>query len=34
MHEDGENSCEFEWKFRAGSQRITNFETIQSAVLN
>ena len=34
MHEDGENSCEFKWKFRAGNQRITNFETFQLAVLN
>ena len=29
MHEDGENSREFKWKFRAGNQRITNFETFQ-----
>ena len=34
MHEDRENSCEFKWKFRAGNQRITNFETFQLAVLN
>ena len=33
MHEDRENSREFKWKFRAGNQRITNFETFQSAVL-
>ena len=29
MHEDGENSLEFKWNFRAGNQRITNFETFQ-----
>ena len=29
MHEDGENSREFKWKFRAGNQRMTNFETFQ-----
>ena len=34
MHEDGETSCEFKWKFGAGNQRITNFETFQLAVLN
>ena len=34
MHEDGENSRKFKWKSRAGNQRITNFETFQSAVLN
>ena len=34
MHEDRENSREFKWKFRAGNQRITNFETFQLAVLN
>ena len=34
MHEDGENSREFNWKFRAENQRITNFETFQLAVLN
>ena len=34
MHEDGENSREFLWKFRAGNQPITNFETFQLAVLN
>ena len=28
MHEDGENSREFKWKFRAGYQRITNFEKL------
>ena len=33
MHEDGENSREFKWKFRAGNQHITNFETFQLAVL-
>ena len=34
MHEDGENSGEFKCNFRAGNQRITNFETFQLAVLN
>ena len=29
MHEDEENLREFKWKFRAGNQRITNFETFQ-----
>ena len=29
MHADGENSREFKWKFRAGNQRVTNFETFQ-----
>ena len=32
MHEDRENSREFKWKFRAGNQRITNFETFQLAI--
>ena len=32
MHEDRENSRES--KFRAGNQRITNFDTFQLAVLN
>ena len=34
MHEDRGNSRIFKRKFRAGNQRITNFETFQSAVLN
>ena len=34
IHEDGENSREFKWKFRAGNQRITNFEIFQLDVLN
>ena len=34
MHEDGEDSREFKQKFRAGNQRITDFETFQLAVLN
>ena len=34
MNEDRENSREFKWKFRAGNQRITNFEIFQLAVLN
>ena len=34
MHEDRENLHEFKWKFRAGNQRKTNFETFQLAVLN
>ena len=34
MHEDGENSRDFMWKIRAGNQRITNFDTFQSDVLN
>ena len=34
MHEDGENSHEFKWNFKAGNQRITNFETFQLAALN
>ena len=29
MHDDRENSSEFKWKFRAGNQRITNFENFQ-----
>ena len=29
MHEDGENSHGFKWKFRAGNQRVTNVETFQ-----
>ena len=33
MHEDVENSRKFKLKFRAGNQRITNFETFQLAVL-
>ena len=31
MHEDRENSREFKWKFRAGNQRITNFETFRKS---
>ena len=34
MHEDRETSREFKWRFRAGNQRITNFETFQFTVLN
>ena len=34
MQEDGENSCEFMWKFSSRNQRTTNFETFQLAVLN
>ena len=34
MHEDRENLRELKWKFRAGNQHITNFETFQFAVLN
>ena len=29
MYEDGENSREFKWTFRAENQCITNFETFQ-----
>ena len=32
MHEDSEHSRKFKWKFRAGNQRITNFESFQLAV--
>ena len=34
MHEDGVNSREFKWKFRAANPCITDFETFQLAVLN
>ena len=34
MHGDRENSCDIKWKFRAGNQHITNFETFQLVVLN
>ena len=29
MNEDGENSREFKWNFRAENQSVTNFETFQ-----